>query len=123
MFCRVLCQIWGVGVVLWEMLAAAPGQVPYDWIDDWDELTELVQRGDARVDLRLRLPTDPQWSTLTALARACLDPNPDLRPTAAQACARLRGHDGVPSVPPVRMRRALMTRLPRAISPLYTPMI
>ncbi len=86
-------QMWGVGVVLWEMLAAAPGQVPYDWIDTWDELTELVQQGDARVDLRLRLPTDPQWAALTALARQCMDRDPDQRPTAAQACARLRGSD------------------------------
>ncbi len=85
--------MWGVGVVLWEMLAAAPGQVPYDWIDTWDEKIELVQQGDARVDLRLSLPTDPQWAALTALAWQCLDRDPDQRPTAAKACARLRGSD------------------------------
>jgi hypothetical protein len=91
--------MWGVGVVLWEMLAATPGQVPYDWIDTDDDMIEAVTKGYSVADLRLRLPTDPRWATLTTLARSCLDRDPNLRPTAAQASARLR-HVAAHPVPP-----------------------
>ncbi len=87
----VCLQMWAMGVILWQ-ISTGESEQPYADMD-FDDLTEAMKRGDAAVDLRESLPTEPQWATLTAMAKRCLNRDPDQRPTAAEACASLRSKD------------------------------
>ncbi len=91
-------DVWSLGVVIWQLLTGQ--ELPYHEVDDGMDVVVGLTVGS--LDLRESLPTAAIWSTLTALARQCLDRDPDQRPTAAQACARLRGSDMVSR--PVRCR-------------------
>jgi serine/threonine protein kinase len=82
-------DVWSLGVVIWQLLTGQ--ELPYHEVHDGMDVVLGLREGS--LDLRLSLPTAAIWSTLTALARQCLDRDPEKRPTAAQACARLRGSD------------------------------
>jgi serine/threonine protein kinase len=82
----VKTDVWSLGVVIWQLLMGQ--ELPYHEVDD--NMDVMVGLADGSLDLRLSLPTTPIWSTLSTLARQCLDRDPDQRPTAAEACARLR---------------------------------
>ena len=94
----VKTDVWSMGVVMWQLLSQDQHDMPYAEVTD--NLQVMLGLVDGSLDLRPSLPTDPIWSTLAALARQCLDRDPDQRPTAAQASARLRG-SSEPSAPSI----------------------
>ncbi len=79
-------DVWSLGVVIWQLQMGHA--TPYADVDD--DADVMVGLALGSLDLRSSLLDSAPWLTLTALARQCLDRNPDRRPTAAQACARLR---------------------------------
>ena len=87
-------DVWGLGATLWE---AATGDAPFDDGDDGPEYPQLERRAQP---LRARCPR--LAAALTRTVDACLQPDPDLRPSLGSVVKRLGRVDGVPNVRTIR---------------------
>mmetsp|Transcript_21014 Transcript_21014/g.46094 ORF Transcript_21014/g.46094 Transcript_21014/m.46094 type:complete len:781 (+) Transcript_21014:243-2585(+) len=74
------CDVWSMGVVMWELFTL---EVPFQELSAQQILMGLMHG-----NLHLRVPSscEPQWSQLV---EACMEPNPNHRPTFKQLANQL----------------------------------
>ncbi len=74
------CDVWSMGVVMWEMYTL---EVPYNDMSAQQILGALM---DGSIHLHIPSSCEPEWRGLIEM---CMDPNPNARPSFKQLTTHL----------------------------------